>query len=127
VSDEHEEQVAGVTLWFRREGMHGVQTSDPTRKTRTVILELDAAVADESLWKEVCQKFRDGFRVFTAPDFHIEVMDILREKIVTLEDRNKALELELAREKDARQLLEKEYKAPLEAFSKTLRGRRAGP
>lgn len=126
MSDEHEEQVPGVTLWFRREDIQASQTGNPARKMRTAILTLDADVKDEQLWTEVCQKFRDGFRVFTAPDFHIEVMNVLREKIVALEDRTKALELELAREKDARRLVEKEYKDPVVALRQKLRGGMAG-
>lgn len=97
MSNRHEEQVPGVTLHFRK------ATAAGGTEGRHYEVMLDAWVVDDELWKEVQAKLEAGFRIFTAPDFHIEVMDVLRMELREAQERTVILERQLSQEKDARE------------------------
>lgn len=114
MSNEHEEQVPGVTLFFKRSSFGKPQADEKFR----IELTLDCSVRDETLWPVVEEKFKAGLRVFTREDFHMEVMDVLREKLMVTEGKLAASERELRQTRDE---LAK-YKEPLTAFGRALRG-----
>lgn len=121
MASKHEEQVAGVTLWFKHSSLAKPQADERFR----VNLTLDCSVKDEELWRVVETKFKDGFRVFTSEDFHIGVMDVMRSDIKTLESKLRESEKKLAQEADRSKQLEEElkkYKEPLQAFGQALGG-----
>lgn len=123
MSDKHEEQVAGVTLHFKSSSLVKPQGDEKFR----VDLVLDCSVRDEELWRGVEKKFKEGYRVFTSEDFHMEVLDVVRQDYKTLESRLLHAERELRKEKDHREQLEAElakYKEPLATFGAALRGGR---
>lgn len=126
MTDKHEEAVPGVTLWYTSSSLVGTATVDEKgQRHLRVRLQLDCDISDEELWKIVEQKFKDGFRVFTVPDFHVEVIDVLRSALKELKDKNILLERQVAQEKDSRLQLQREldqYKAPLSALGRALGG-----
>ncbi len=72
--DEAEEQLPGVTLYFKTS-----QVQTPVAKELfRVHLVLDAVVNDEETWKNVERQFIDGLRVYTTNTLTAEVMDRLR-------------------------------------------------
>ena len=121
MADEHEEQVPGVTFWLVSSSMGASQGNEKYR----VRLSLDCAVNDEDLWKEVERKFREGFRIHTVPDFHVEVIDVMRADLKAAREKNQILERQVAQEQDRRAQVERElesYRAPLGALGRALRG-----
>jgi hypothetical protein len=114
MSNEHEEKVAGVTLYFQHASF---QKPHATEKYR-VELKLDCEVHDEALWQVVQAKFAAGFRVFTSEDFHIEVIDVMRQELRDAQTKLARTEVELARREDEL----RKYKEPLAAFGQALRG-----
>ncbi len=89
-----------------------------------VELTLTCGVVDEPLWDEILKRFREGFRVFSSNDFHIEVLSVMNQRIQTLEREKRDLTAALTRKEDqltqTRRELE-EYKAPLQALGAALR------
>jgi hypothetical protein len=121
VSDEHEEQVPGVTFWLVNSSLGASQGDEKYR----VKLSLDCAVNDDELWQEVEKKFKEGFRIHTVPDFHVEVIDVMRAELKAAKERNIILERQVAQEQDRRKQVESEleqFRAPLGAFGRALRG-----
>lgn len=90
MSNEFEEKVPGATLYLRKSSYTG--TKDQT----SVEVVLDCQVNDFEVWQTVEAKLKEGFRVFTVPDFHIEVADVLRMELKEARDRVIALERKLA-------------------------------
>lgn len=126
MSNEQEEQVPGITFWFVKSELAAAQGKEKLRATLT----LECVVNDEQLWAEVQRKFVEGFRVFTSPDFHLEVLDVMRARIQELETQYAVAERRVQREITAKELVEKEleqYKAPLRALGRTLRGEPESP
>ncbi len=123
MSNQHEEQVAGVTLHFKHSSFVKPQGHEKFR----VDLALDCTVHDEAVWRTVESKFKEGFRVFTGVDFHIEVMNVVREDLEAMKRRFAENERELRIARDRITQLEDElthYKEPLAAFGAALRGSR---
>lgn len=121
MADEHEEQVPGVTFWLVSSALMGSQGNEKYR----VRLHLDCAVNDDELWQEVEKKFKEGFRIHTVPDFHVEVIDVMRADLRAYKEKNQILERQVAQEKDRREQAERElekFRAPLGAFGRALRG-----
>lgn len=121
MSNKHEEQVPGVTLHFKHSAFMKPHGDEKFR----VELVLDCSVRNEELWRTVETKFKEGFRVFTNEDFHVEVLNVVRQDYHALEARLAQAERELRQEKDRREQLEAEverYKAPLASFGAALRG-----
>lgn len=124
MSDEHEEQVAGITFWFKKE----VTSGGPSADMKFVVdLTLTCGVKDEPLWEDILKRFKHekGFRVFSSNDFHIEVADVMRQRIQELEGAKAVLERELRQSKD--ELVRTKdalagYQVPLSAFGRALRG-----
>jgi regulator of protease activity HflC (stomatin/prohibitin superfamily) len=122
VTDAYEEQVPGVTLFLVNATESGGQTTEKFR----VRVVLDASIHDESVWQELLTKFREGFRVSSSNDFHIEVLDVVRKELELTEARIAELARKLRHEQDARAQVERElerYKGPLTALGKVLNGR----
>ena len=124
MSDEHEEQVEGITFWFANSTL-----AAPARPTDvfSVSLTLTGGVQSEELWKDILDrlKSKNGFRVFSSNDFHIEVMHVMRVSIRELEDKNTLLTQELTQKKDELRLTQEAlaaYQQPLSALGKALRG-----
>lgn len=113
MSNDHEEKIPGVTLYFQHSSFQKPQATEKYR----VALKLDCAVNDEALWQVVEAKFKAGFRVFTSEDFHVEVLSVLREEFVKAKNELAAANRELTQVKDE---LAK-YKEPLVAFGQALR------
>ena len=126
MTDKHEEAVPGVTLWLTSTSLVGTATVDEeNRRHLRVRVQLDCDIFDEELWKTVEKKFRDGFRVFSAPDFHVEVLDVMRTELKEHKDKITLLERQVAQEKDARLQVQREldhYKTPLSALGRALGG-----
>lgn len=121
MSDEHEEKVPGVTFWFKKSSFAAAHGDEKFG----VELSLHCSVVDEELWRTVEQKFKDGFRIYSVPDFHIEVLDVMRMELKELKDKNTLLERQVAQEKDARLQVQRELeqvKAPLSALGRALGG-----
>lgn len=126
MSNEHEEQVAGVTLWFKDSALMKPHFSNESYR---VELRLDCAVVDEEIWRAVETKFKQGLRVFTSSDFHVEVLEVVRQDMGGLKARLAEAERALRQEQDRRQQLEVElekYKEPFAAFGRALQGGRGG-
>ena len=125
MSNEFEEQVPGVTFWFK-----GSQLEASRGKEKfNVHLTLNCQVNDEELWKGIERKFQEGFRVFASVDFHGEVMDVMRSEMTMLDDRCRQLERDLRASDDAYQRLKEEHEKltnTLGAFGQALRGRDNG-
>ncbi len=121
MATKHEEQVAGVTLYFKHSSLAKPQGDEKFR----VNLMLDCSVKDEDLWRAVETQFKDGLRVFTSEDFHIAVMNVMRSDLKALETKLLESERRLAQEADRNKQLEEElrkYKEPLTAFGQALGG-----
>jgi hypothetical protein len=119
VSSEHEETVPGVTLHFG-----SAQYAGTVEGRLHVKVELDAWVHDQRIWDEVEAKLREGMRIYTVPDFHIEVMDVLRSRLKEAQEKNVLLERQLAQEKDAREQAQAEHdklRGTLSSFGAALR------
>ena len=119
MSNEHEEKVAGVTLWHTRT----VQGTTFQPGTYSMEVTLRAQVTDEEIWKIVEKKFQDGFRVFTGPDFHIEVMDVMRDEVKALEAELARVRRELIQEKDSKASIQRDldrYRSSFVEFGRTL-------
>lgn len=117
-TSKEEEQVPGVTFWFKGSSLG--RPGGPNEKYR-VDLHLDAAVVDEGLWTAISQKFKDGFRIYTQNDFHGEVIDVMRKKNKELEDQLVVSAKTLASERAERTRLEQEL-SRLTALGRGLRG-----
>lgn len=125
MTDKYDEASPGVTLNFKRSAVTGKSEDGASH----VELVLDCRVKDAVLWEEVAQKFKDGMRVFTAPDFHIEVMDVMRLEIRELQDKLQLSERALKQEKDIKEGVLKKlavYEGSLGVFGRALRGRHTG-
>jgi hypothetical protein len=120
----YEEQVEGVTFYFRS----SVITA-PARPgdVFSVSLALTCGVQSEELWNDILGRLRskDGFRVFSSNDFHVEVLNVMQRTVRELEDNKVLLERELQQAKDelarTKEVLAS-YQVPLSAFGKALRG-----
>jgi hypothetical protein len=121
VSNEHEEQVAGITFWFKHSSVSAAVAEGEKFRAE---LKLTCGVVDEELWNEVLKRFREGFRVFSSNDFHIEVLSVMNQKVKTLEREKQDLELSLRRAEARILSVTQEfeaYKAPLQALGTALR------
>ena len=121
MADECESQVAGITFWFVKSSL----TESHGEEKFGVKLELDARVNDEELWNEMLKKFQAGFRIHAAPDFHLEVIDVMRAELQALQDKNLVLARRVAQAEDAHTQTKNEldhYKKPFESLSRALRG-----
>ena len=116
MATEHEERIPGVTLHFQHASFGKPHAGEKYR----VELKLDCEVRDETLWGMVEAKFKAGFRVFTREDFHIEVLDVMRQELRDANARTAAAEQRCVRLEDELQ----KYKTPLAAFGQALRGGR---
>lgn len=126
MSNEHEEQVAGITFWFKHSA--AVQAIAEGEKFRAE-LTLTCGVVDEELWNEILKRFREGFRVFSSNDFHVEVLSVMNQRIKKLELEKQDLERSLKDTEAALDVTRRElegYKGPLQAFGSALRGTRGG-
>jgi|HubBroStandDraft_3_1064219.scaffolds.fasta_scaffold250740_1 hypothetical protein len=124
MSNEHEEQVPGITFWFKNATTTGALTGD---LKFMVDLTLTCGVTDEELWEDILNRFKDkaGFRVFSSNDFHIEVADVMRQTIEELRTEKIRLEAELRQKSDELTRTKGElegYRVPLSAFGAALRG-----
>jgi hypothetical protein len=125
MSDEHEEQVTGITFWFDSSVLSApVVEGEKFRAS----LALNCGVKDEVLWEDILKRFKHegGFRVFSSNDFHIEVMDVMRARIVALEGEKAEVERELRQNKDELTRTKNalaSYQVPLSAFGDALRGK----
>lgn len=119
MSDEFENQVPGVTLHHKSDCMMQ-QTATGLRRVELV---LECTISDEKVWAEIDQRFKEGLRVFTAEDFHIEVMNAMRRRLQELErernDAKAALRRSESELTEARGELSK-YKNTLGAFGRAL-------
>lgn len=121
MTNEHEEKVAGVTMHLKNASQQQPQGLEKLR----VLVTLECYVNDEALWKVVENKFITGYRVFTAEDFHVEVMDVMREQIKLMEQQLFEAGRALTQAADAKALVEKElaaYKEPYQRFKAALGG-----
>ncbi len=92
MSNDQEEQVPGITFHYESAAF-----GRPSGRGIDIVnLKLRCEVTDLSLWEEVEKKFKEGMRVFTGADFHTEVMDVMRTRIVELERQCARLEAEKA-------------------------------
>lgn len=117
----HEDEVPGVT--FHRVSSAIMGTTQAGVKTVRVVL--DATVADDELWEDIEKKLGEGLRMYKGEDFHTAVLDAVKADLTDVERENQQLTRELRREKDSRELAEKElerYKAPFAKLGSALRG-----
>jgi hypothetical protein len=121
MADEFEEQVPGVTLFFKA---NTLTKTVGTEKLRTELL-LECVVRDEELWEKVSKKLTDpkGVRFFTEDDFHVEVMSVMREKVHDLEREKFQLGEQLksaVAEKDAAVTECAKYRGAFDVFGRSL-------
>jgi hypothetical protein len=121
VTDKHEEQVPGITFWFKKASMSAPAIE---REKFRIDLVLDCGIVDETLWEDILKRFKTGFRVFSSNDFHLEVQSVMRQTIQELENKNAELERQL-RQKEWQLKQAKEetelYKKPMVDLGNLLR------
>lgn len=121
MTDKFEEQTPGITFWFSSASRFRV----PTNNKLKAKLQLECEIDDESLWDAIEKRFREGYRVSTAQDFASIVMGALQEGHKELEEQVKNLSLDLTREREKKEALERELariRNMLGTFGQALRG-----
>lgn len=121
MSDKFEERSPGLTFWHKGASRYTV----PATGKAKAALTLECDIEDETLWVEVEKKFFTGFRVHTSDDFHIIVMDALRDGHKELETRLRDAERALAQEREEHRACRREldqYKSVFGRFNKQLQG-----
>ena len=113
MTDKFDDQVPGVTFWFK----NAEETRDDRRKgIRTVEIKLFAEISDEEMYKAVLKKLESGLRIYTAEDFTSSVLSLMRERIGELETELTMAQRNLRQAADDKTRVEAELKKYKEPF-----------
>lgn len=122
MSEEKEEELPGVTLWWRSsKTMGGAKPGE-----QNIRVELHTVVHDEALWKEVEKQLQEGFRIFTIEDFKGALINAYKHEASKLEktvDKHHHENARLVRENELLRERLKYYDTLFENFSSKLQNR----